>query len=150
MKLIPITKEEYLEYEKNSIQKYVKELMKAGQVTEEQAKEQAQATFKRIVPNGIDTENHYFYYAYENNQKVGFIWYAFREEESAFIYDFFVLEKMQRKGYGRKIMLACEELVRKANKKYMRLHVFGHNTAARALYDSIGYQPISIQMRKEL
>ena len=32
----------------------------------------------------------------------------------------------------------------------MGLHVFGHNLAARALYEKLGYVPVNINMEKQL
>jgi len=34
--------------------------------------------------------------------------------------------------------------------KTIGLHVFGHNHPAKALYDSLNYSPVSIQMKKDL
>ena len=47
-------------------------------------------------------------------------------------------------------MLALEEEARRFGLTALALHVFGHNTAARALYEGIGYQITNINMRKDL
>jgi ribosomal protein S18 acetylase RimI-like enzyme len=47
-------------------------------------------------------------------------------------------------------MLAAEDECRRLGHKQLDLNVFGDNTTAIGLYDSLGYTVISQQMRKEL
>ena len=149
MKLRPTTKAEYDEYLEKSIKSYANELLTSGMVPKENVEAEAQATFNRILPDGFNTKNHYFFHAYEKEEFIGFIWYGMRKD-TAFIYDFYIAEKMRRKGYGRQVMILCEEDAKEKGAKAMALHVFGHNKAARALYESLDYIPTSIQMKKEL
>jgi ribosomal protein S18 acetylase RimI-like enzyme len=67
-----------------------------------------------------------------------------------FIYGVEVDSGQRGKGYGRAIMLAGEEECRRLGHKHLDLNVFGDNTTAIGLYDSLGYAVISQQMRKEL
>ncbi len=149
MKLKVLTKKEFDKYVVHSVSNYEKELIKMGH-TESQAKQESKATFDRILPKGMDTEGHIFNYAYDNEELIGFIWYGFRGKDNAFIYDFEIVEEKRRQGYGRKVMLACEQEAKEKGAKVMGLHVFGHNKGARALYESLNYYPTSIQMKKNL
>ncbi len=54
------------------------------------------------------------------------------------------------KGYGRSIMLAGEEECRRRGYEFLDLNVFGNNSTAISLYDSLGYVVTSQQMRKTL
>ncbi|HSO28244.1 MAG TPA: GNAT family N-acetyltransferase, partial [Anaerolineales bacterium] len=69
---------------------------------------------------------------------------------TAFIYDFVIDEAYRRRGYGRLALLALEDKAREMGIDQIALHVFGHNHAARALYESVGYQVTNLQMAKAL
>lgn len=45
----------------------------------------------------------------------------------------------RRQGIGRALMEAAEEWARESGIRKLELHVFPHNTAALALYESLGY-----------
>ncbi len=47
-------------------------------------------------------------------------------------------------------MIRLEVEARRLNLEAIRLHVFGHNTAARPLYEKLGYEPTNINMFKSL
>lgn len=47
-------------------------------------------------------------------------------------------------------MLLAESHVRSRGGSALALNVFGFNTAARTLYESLGYETTSLQMRKPL
>lgn len=149
MILKAITQPEYETYLVRSIKNYENELIESG-ISANVAAINAKETFHNFLPNGKDTPNNYLYYVYDQDVRVGFIWYGFRSKNSAFIYDFFVEETMRGKGYGKKVMFECEKDAKEKGAKEMKLHVFGHNKLARALYESIGYEPTNIQMKKAL
>jgi ribosomal protein S18 acetylase RimI-like enzyme len=47
-------------------------------------------------------------------------------------------------------MLLAEEQAHGAGATEIGLNVFGYNAVARGLYESLGYETTSLQMRKEL
>ncbi len=67
-----------------------------------------------------------------------------------FIYDFVIDEAHRRKGYGEQAKLAAEVQARALGYDTIALHVFGHNHAARALYEKLGYEITNINMAKKL
>jgi len=67
-----------------------------------------------------------------------------------FIYDFVIDEAHRRKGYGEQAMLAAEVQATALGYDTIALHVFGHNHAARALYEKLGYEITNINMAKKL
>jgi len=150
MKLKKLTTEEYQTYIHSAITDYANELITSGIVECDKALQQSKSTFDSLLPNGENTKNQYLYQAYDNDINVGFIWYGFRNPKDAFIYDFFIDETKRRQGYGKKVLSLCEQDAIEKGAKTIGLHVFGHNKAARALYESIGYVATSIQMRKDL
>lgn len=150
MDLRLLTSEEYDKYLEKSIKNYADELVKSGISDEEKSISVSKKTFFSLLPDGLKTKGNYLYFAYYQEELVGFIWYGFRNKEQAFIYDFYIEENMRRKGFGKMVITACEEDARKKGAKAIGLHVFGHNKAAIALYESLDYIPTSIQMKKEL
>ena len=59
-------------------------------------------------------------------------------------------EPHRGQGLGRAAMLLAEEVARAHGATELGLSVFGHNAAARHLYESMGYITKSVQMRKSL
>lgn len=53
-------------------------------------------------------------------------------------------------GFGRQAMILAEGYARSQGAETLGLNVFGFNTAARGLYESLGYETTSIKMRKTL
>lgn len=150
MDLRLLTSDEYDKYLEKSIKNYADELVKSGISDEEKSISVSKKTFFSLLPDGLKTKDNYLYFTYYHEELVGFIWYGFRNKEQAFIYDFYIEENMRRKGFGKMVITACEEDARKKGAKSIGLHVFGHNKAAIALYESLDYIPTSIQMKKEL
>jgi len=150
MLLKQLTEQEYQDYLGNAIENYANELKESGMVPEDKALFVAKDTFANILPEGLNTKGNFLYNAFDQDTLIGFIWYCMRTPELAFIYDFFILEDHRKKGFGKQVMKACEEDAKTNGAKAIGLHVFGHNKAARALYESIGYVPTSIQMKKQL
>jgi GNAT superfamily N-acetyltransferase len=59
-------------------------------------------------------------------------------------------EAHRGKGLGRATMFAAEEWTHARGGNRIGLSVFGPNTVARSLYDSLGYEAIAISMYKDL
>jgi ribosomal protein S18 acetylase RimI-like enzyme len=66
-----------------------------------------------------------------------------------FIYDIVIDEEHRGIGLGRATMVAAEEYVKSKSATRLGLNVFGPNTVARRLYESLDYQVMSISMYKD-
>ncbi len=53
----------------------------------------------------------------------------------------------RRRGFGRALMAAAEAWAREAGVRKLELHVFPHNGAAIALYESLGYRREGLRRR---
>jgi ribosomal protein S18 acetylase RimI-like enzyme len=101
------------------------------------------------LPDGKKTEGHLVWMACDADEPVGSLWVT-TEPAIPFIFGIEVNEQHRGKGYGRSIMLAGEEECRRRGHQQLDLNVFGNNSTAISLYDSLGYQVVSQKMRKEL
>ena len=87
---------------------------------------------------------------------VGYLWIGPSISESTepteqwWVWDVYVDEAARGRGYARAALLLGEELARSHGATSIGLSVFGFNTGAKALYDSLGYATTSIKMSKRL
>jgi ribosomal protein S18 acetylase RimI-like enzyme len=87
----------------------------------------------------------------ERRARVGMLWLRVPTNgDAAFVFDVEVETQMRGRGYGRAIMLAAESYARDLGAAVLRLHVFGSNTVARSLYESLGYETTNVNMTKSL
>jgi ribosomal protein S18 acetylase RimI-like enzyme len=84
-------------------------------------------------------------------QRVGAAWLHVQQRLDAllaYLYDIRIDDCFQRQGYGRAALQALEAAARSAGCASLLLHVFGHNTGARSLYERCGYHVTNVNMRK--
>jgi ribosomal protein S18 acetylase RimI-like enzyme len=131
---------------------YHEETIQAGG-TEEQAKANISDTKSEVFTDGVLNKEQHIFNVMDEDKHVGFLWLVQRSHISLndwYIYDIEIFESERKKGYGTSAMIAAEEYVRKAGGKVLGLSVFGFNTAARTLYESLGYETTRILMKKDL
>jgi ribosomal protein S18 acetylase RimI-like enzyme len=131
---------------------YRKELIAAG-YSEGYADENVENNKKSVLPNGILSPGNHIFYAYSGEDKVGKIWLTTSTREGIVdwsIYDIETFPEFRGKGFGRAIMQAAEKIVRDAGGDSISLSVFGNNSVARNLYESLGYQTLRVAMKKVL
>jgi ribosomal protein S18 acetylase RimI-like enzyme len=133
---------------------YVEQMVEYGGRTREAAQAKADADYASLFPDGVPSPGHHLFAAELDGERVGHLWLAPQQpgwaDGTAFVYDVEVAPTFRGKGYGRAIMLAAEEHARRIGASVLALNVFGGNTAAIALYTSLGYQVSSQQMQKRL
>lgn len=149
MQLRPITDAEFAGWKDRTATSYAAAIGPARGLTEADALKTAYAETDKLLPDGPATEHHHIWIALADDAAVGNLWICTRPPV-AFIYSIEVDSTQRGKGYGRAIMLAGEEECRRLGQRQLDLNVFGDNTTAIGLYDSLGYAVISQQMRKEL
>jgi ribosomal protein S18 acetylase RimI-like enzyme len=153
--LRPMTESEFQLFSEESVKQYAEEKVKAGNYLPEEALQNAQDEFNKYLPDGLATQNNYFYYIYDeqSEQKVGILWFAKEDLNGytrAFVYEIAIDEPFRRRGYAQQAFILLEEKARELGIKKIELHVFGHNHAAIALYHKLGYTTTNIQMAKRL
>ena len=154
IELIPMTREQYLDYLEADRPRYAAENVRAGFWSEAEASHRAKETYDRFLPEGIETPGQHLYTIHnQDNEEVGMIWLGAQPgglEASGFVYNLYIEEGFRRQGYGRAAMIAAEEQARGLGWTSLALHVFGHNRPARELYESLGYEIRSMNMIKQL
>ena len=70
--------------------------------------------------------------------------------EYGLIGDLAVLEEFQKRGYGKKLLTAAENVAKAGNVKWLRIAVLSSNTIANNLYLSEGFRPHSAELEKTL
>lgn len=155
VELIPMTEKQYQTYVEQSIREYAQEHIRAGRWSTEEAQQKAEQELQVILPQGLHSPSHYLYMIGEKQmeKRVGVLWFALHAqagEQRAFVYDVAIFEEFRRRGYATQAFQLLEERARELGATSIGLHVFGHNFAAREMYEKLGYVATNIQMVKKL
>ncbi|UQZ37472.1 GNAT family N-acetyltransferase [Paenibacillus sp. PK3_47] len=138
-----------------SVRDYAQDKVKAGAWDAGAALTLSEEAMIRFLPEGLQTEGAFLYSAVENESgaQAGYLWFNVTEGpmgREAFIYDIYIFEPFQGKGYGKQALLALDDKAREMGVTKIGLHVFGQNTRAFELYQKMGYLVTDITMSKTL
>jgi ribosomal protein S18 acetylase RimI-like enzyme len=158
-----ISPAEYKTWLTQAIRDYADDKVSSGNWDASDALDRSAAEFHRLLPEGPATQDNFFFSLMAPNAKakegeeaapvsVGVLWFALPpwKPPIAFIYDFLIYEPYRRQGFEEEALGALEEKVKALGLDTIGLHVFAHNTAARALYEKAGYAVTNINMAKKL
>jgi ribosomal protein S18 acetylase RimI-like enzyme len=108
-----------------------------------------------LLPQGVATPGHSFMRLRPvgADEDVGMLWWA--EVASggmtgAYVYGVEIEEHARRRGFGRAAFDELERVARARGLRFVSLHVFGHNHGARRLYETLGFEPTNLTLRKDL
>ena len=155
IELAEMPRERFVGYRDDLVRHYAQEKVRAGAWSPEEAQRRAAEDVDGLLPEGTNTEGHYLYLLRDRTtaQEVGVVWIAVRNSDvgrSVWVYDIQVHEPFRRRGHATQALRAIESRAKVLGADRVELHVFGHNCAARALYEKIGYEPTSLIMRRPL
>ena len=155
LRLTQMSDQDFQDYLQKAVAEYAQEHVRAGNWHPDEAMQRSEGEFRKLLPDGPRSKNQYMYTLVDEatGEKVGMIWFFFdrdRLQQSAFIYDFMVYEEFRRRGYGSQALATAEQIARDLGAMTIDLHVFGHNQAARALYEKAGYQVTNLNLSKRL
>ena len=151
--LIPMPQSTFAQYAKSAIAAYAEDNIASGRWPKDGALERSCADFNELLPLGLATPDQHLFSMQSSSDTVGYMHVAVVEKHNlrqAFVYDVEVLEPHQRQGHAKRAFAALEPIVRAWSVTQIGLHVFAQNTAAQALYRSLGYDVTSINMLKKL
>ena len=115
----------------------------------------SQEAHAALLPQGLATPGQFFMHLHDeaSGRRVGTLWWSEGEaggRREAYVYNIEIDEAARRRGHARAAFAELERVAREHGMQQVGLHVFGHNTGARRLYDELGFEPTSITMRKVL
>jgi len=152
--LVPFTQEQFDAWLPRAIAEYAHEHVSTGRWSEAESIEKSRAEHERLLPQGPATPGHRMWSIVRagDHQPVGLLWIQVQDKPTprAFIYNIEIDPEFRRRGYARQAMTRLEEEARRLGLGSIGLHVFGHNTAARPLYEELGYVATNINMAKKL
>ncbi|MER7672762.1 GNAT family N-acetyltransferase [Kitasatospora sp. NPDC096128] len=132
---------------------YVEDLVAAGQ-TSQDARRHADESMARSFPSGAPGPGHAVFDVVDDaGEAVGYLWIGPDRSGDAgawWVWDIVIDADRRGRGFGRRAMVLGEEYARAQGAHALGLNVFGFNTGARGLYESLGYETTSVRMLKRL
>jgi ribosomal protein S18 acetylase RimI-like enzyme len=152
IELRPLEAATFDRWRAETVESYAAEKVVAGNWTQEESLAKAEQSFSRLLPDGVRTPGHHLFslWSTSDQRAIGIVWFQLRPGAIAFIYDLVIDPDFRGKGLGKPVMAAMEAEMKRLGATSSQLHVFGHNTAARKLYESCGYAITNIDMSKKL
>jgi ribosomal protein S18 acetylase RimI-like enzyme len=130
---------------------YAEGMAKAQGISLEEAKKSAKNQIANLLPDGINTKDHFFYSAESKDQFVGYTWVNIKPDtKNAWGYNIFVLEEFRRSGVAKEIFNCLQVKLKEKGVKQVSFHVYADNTNAISLYEQNGFEVSNIVMKKEL
>ncbi|MEV4417086.1 GNAT family N-acetyltransferase [Catellatospora sp. NPDC049609] len=138
-----MTEAEFGPWRADRVRLYAESVAASGALPPADAQARAAAEFDALLPGGLATDGQRFHCLVHDGQVVGTIWleHALLPGVS-FVNGVDVGAAHRGRGYGRAAMLLGAQATAAAGDAQLALNVFGHNTVARRLYDSLGYQVV--------
>ncbi len=153
--LEPMTADAYDHWRNRLAVSYAQDHVQAGNWPANGALERSQSDIDRLLPEGLQTAGHHIFIINDPERAaiVGYLWVKIMEDPAAkngFVYDLEIEAEYRRRGYATAAMKALEVKARGWGLVRLGLHVFGHNPAARALYEKLGYTVTDLVMAKRI
>ena len=148
VRLEPMTQDQYKPWRAEAEAHYARSAAASGQSAQDAARTAADV-YARLLPDEYATPDHHFWYAYDGDRRVGFLWIHVTRG-TAMVHNVAVEPDLRRQGYGRAIMLAAERWCHDNGLTRIGLQVFAHNSGARALYEQLGFSETARIMAKDL
>jgi ribosomal protein S18 acetylase RimI-like enzyme len=153
VQLRPMRDEEFADWLPRMRDDYGQAMIDEAGIPPEGAREKAAADIEQLFPDGRPSDEQLVFVIEADGEPVGELWLADRDvlgQRSLFIYDVHVAEPQRGRGLGKAAMLLAEDEARRRSIDRLALNVFGRNTVARRLYQSLGYEENAIAMSKSL
>lgn len=150
-----MTVPEFQRYLKPAIRDYAQMHIRAGDVDPKKALSRARQEYAELLPKGLASPGHHLYSITlaADDKPIGMVWFELKQRQGkrkAFIFDFAINKAQRGKGFGSRAMSAVEQQAKRLGAVAVDLHVFGHNLAARGLYEKCGYHYTGMHMTKDL
>jgi ribosomal protein S18 acetylase RimI-like enzyme len=148
-----MTASDYEAWVEEAVVFYAEDRAAATGIPPDVSLEKARAQLATLLPQGhLTPGTHLFVIVDDADTDVGNLWLGPHPEKAAtlFVWEISIREQFRGRGFGRAAMLAAEDVAMRGGAVAIGLNVFGPNTIARGLYESLGYVVTSQQMLKNL
>ncbi|HUN30822.1 MAG TPA: GNAT family N-acetyltransferase [Trebonia sp.] len=154
LSLRPPTQDEFEQWLPRTEASYARAIAESGSMSAQEAADKARFDTERRFSNGLDSPGQVLFRLMAGDQPVGWLWLNVPtisgDPLMGWVNDIEVDSEYRGRGYGRAAMLLAEGEARARGMTSLGLNVHGQNTVARSLYDSLGYEVMTQQMRKPL
>lgn len=152
VRLKPMPTDRRTEWIATSNESYRLARIEAGESPELAAK-RARESNDKYFTNGEPRPLHQvFDVVNSEDEVVGWLWIGPQDGSSTdwWVWDIEIIEAHRRKGYARQALLLGESEARALGATSIGLNVFGFNSGAQTLYESLGYGIAAVNMSKKL
>jgi len=155
VRLEPMAEHRFPAFAEQSRRGFAAQQVAAGAMTAAEAEAYAAEQLALLLPEGPATPGHHLWTVHVDGDaaEAGHLWLRVREQSTgteAYLFDIELRPPYRGRGLGREVMRAAEDRARRLGATGMVLNVFGHNTAAMRLYDSLGFVVSSTMMTRRV
>lgn len=153
LRLRPPTQQEFDDWLPRQEAAYAEQIIASGSMPPEEARQKARRDTRRSFSAGLGTPGQLVFRVLAKDEPVAWLWLGVPGPDDpamAWVYDVAVDEAYRGRGYGRQTMLLAEQEARAHGMTSIGLNVHGKNVVALSLYDSLGYEVTTQQMKKPL
>ncbi|WIB25560.1 GNAT family N-acetyltransferase [Curtobacterium sp. MCSS17_015] len=152
VRLVPMPEDRLPAWLDRSMAEYVGSRMRSGE-SREQAEANKQRSLDTWFPGGSPAAGHHVWeVTTPDGTVVGHLWIGPFTAGSSdwWVFDVEIGAGHRRQGYARRALELAHRVARDEGATSIGLNVFGYNTGARGLYEQLGYEVASVQMRLPL
>lgn len=151
--LRPMEWNEFSDYRQWQINIYAAEKVAAGNCSLEEALSESMQEVAKLLPDGLKSEGQFIFIAELKSERIGTVWVDIDRElevPQAFVIYIEIDQALRGQGLGRELMYATQLEGRKLGAKGFALSVFDHNSVAKNLYMSVGFQVTEVLKKRIL
>lgn len=153
--LAPMQDAEFAAFRQEAVAIFADNNVRSYRWPEAGAQARAEAQFTQLLPQGLQTPDHRLYEVYDTAQGllVGHVWFNVQQADTlreGYLYNIHIKAIHRGRGYATSAMRVIEQMAADEGVSDVRLHVFAMNTAAQALYRSLGYWITGVNMQKRI
>jgi ribosomal protein S18 acetylase RimI-like enzyme len=107
----------------------------------------------RLFPGGVPAHGQFVFVVIDDSLPVGSVWVGRGDGgpvDAWWLWSIEIDVAARGRGLGRQTVRLAEDFARNNGASKLGLNVFGNNTVARGLYESLGYRIMTVQMSKVL
>jgi len=150
--LRPMTRAEFDEWLPRQVAGYAAMIAASGAMPAQGAREKAERDTARYFSGGLATPGQFAFRIMAGEVGVGWLWLGVPGPDPdplmAWVFEIEIEAPFRGRGYGRAAMERAEDEARARGMTSLGLNVHGHNTVARSLYETLGYEVMAMQMKK--